>query len=364
MPWSWPQIEAEWLQGGAIAASQGEVTSAFETVERLLGGAWIESARTGVGGGWIAGPLPTLTVVVMGQMLNSLRGAVGADGLVARIRQGEPAAQAELTAIYLVKSRCPDASIEVARAVSVEDRMRVPDFRTRLGDSVWTYVEVARPDVSQAEQRVRDILQRLTGRVKVIKKSFALEVFMRREPTDQEVALIEDRVSEFCQLDGLQQEDLGGLGLLLLNHHQPGTVVLETPPGEADCHRLGAMQSISGPTEPARHVVVRIPFSDERAERFVTTESRQLPKDHPGLLMFGVSHFDTWEPLLRRRLQPSLHTRISGICLWNGGFVLTTGGNAWIPRARLLVNAHANLTLPEWIVEALRRYPAEFPVGT
>jgi hypothetical protein len=364
MPWSWSQIETEWLQGGTIAARPNEVTSAFETVERLLGGAWIESARTGVGGGWLAGPIPTLSVVVMGQMLDSLDGALGADALVARLRRREPAAQAELTAIHLLKSQRPDASIEIAPPVLVDDRMRVPDFRTRLEDSAWTYVEVAQPVASQAEQRVKDILQRLTGRVTKTTKSFALEVFMRREPTDQEVAALESRILEFCQRDGQQREDLGDLGLLLLNHHQPGAVVLETPPGEDVLPRLGAMQGITGPSELTRHIVVRIPFSDERAERFVTSEARQLPKEYSGLLMFGISDFKTWEPLLKRRLQPDLHTRVSGICLWGAGFVLTTGGNAWLPRTRLLVNRHAKQALPDWIVEALRKHPPEFPGGS
>jgi hypothetical protein len=63
-----------------------------------------------------------------------------------------------------------------------------------------------------------------------------------------------------------------------------------------------------------RHVVVRIAFTDERAEEFLRAEARQLPTDAPGLVMIfpGGSGWKTWEPVLRSRLQPGMHTRVSG----------------------------------------------------
>jgi hypothetical protein len=51
-----------------------------------------------------------------------------------------------------------------------------------------------------------------------------------------------------------------------------------------------------------------------RAKQFLESEAKQLPKDLPGLVMVQVSHavgaFKTWGPILRRRLQPNLHTRV------------------------------------------------------
>lgn len=111
---------------------------------------------------------------------------------------------------------------EIAPVVTVAGRERVPDFRTRVPESDWTYIEVARPDALKAEERVKQVLQQLIRTVKEIKKSFTLEVFLRRQPTDHEVIAIARRIPDFCELEGAQEEDMGAVGLLLLNHAQPG----------------------------------------------------------------------------------------------------------------------------------------------
>jgi hypothetical protein len=56
-----------------------------------------------------------------------------------------------------------------------------------------------------------------------------------------------------------------------------------------------------------------------RAKQFLESEAKQLPKDLPGLIVVQVSHalgaFKTWEPILQRRLQPNLHTRVTNVTL-------------------------------------------------
>ncbi len=62
--------------------------------------------------------------------------------------------------------------------------------------------------------------------------------------------------------------------------------------------------------------------------------------------------------MLRRRLQPSIHTRVSAICMFHSGIELTpTDGLAMIHRARLLLNPHATFELPAWASQVLGRFP-------
>ncbi len=120
------------------------------------------------------------------------------------------------------------------------------------------------------------------------------------------------------------------------------------------------MRSTSGPIVPddhgeerrprigqakikTRRVVVRLPFSDERAENLLRRESAQLPTEGPGLIVVHMGNapgvFISWEPLLRRRFQPTVHTRVGAVCLFSAGTVLTERSFAVLSQTKLL-NSH------------------------
>ncbi len=360
MPWKWEDIKSDWLAGGRLALAPEDVVDAFNRVERAFGRDWIKSSRMSYGSP-ARGTAPTLHIVTMGQRIASLDGVTGAEALLERLRQNDPSAYAEGAAIYLLQSGQTDVSVELAPSVVVGDRLRQPDFRARHKDEAWTYVEVTQPDVSEAHKRIDTILARLTNLLRSVKKPFALEVFLRREPTKSELEYLAERIPAFCAVDGTNSEVLPeSLGLLFRNYSKPGEVVLQEHKGEEKRPRLVRVQAIRGPTEPHRHVVVRMAFADERAEAFLKKEARQLPTDAPGLIMVHMFRapggFKHWEPLLRRRFQPTLHTRVSAICLFESGLEPTANGEAWIPRAKLLLNPHARLLLPSWATSNLTTF--------
>ncbi len=296
----------------------------------------------------------------MGRRLAVLDGIAGTAELIDHIQRGDDAAEAELTAIFLIRSHRMTAQVELYPPVG----NRVADFRVRDGEAAWTYVEVTRPDWSEATERARIVLDRVAALVTDIKTSFALEVFLRREPAEEELGQLLQTLPRFCNQKGVRQEELpAGLGLLLLNESAPGLIVTGDH-GEEIRPRIGVARAIAGPAEPHRHISVRMAFSDERAEAVLTTEARQLPKGTPGLIMVGISRvpsaFKSWEPLLRRRFQPQMHTRVSAVCLFGGGLLLTQTGEAWLPQTKLLLNPHATLPLPAWIDAVLIESGAEF----
>jgi hypothetical protein len=235
----------------------------------------------------------------------------------------------------------------------------------KLGETDWVYVEVTQADTSQASKRANELLQEIADAVVMVRRNFALEVFLRREPTADEVAEVIRRIPVICVAAAPRREDLpDGIGLLLLADTPPGQIIPRDHPGEDVRPRVGVARFIGGGAEPNRHISVRLAYSDERAEEFLTQESKQLPKGGPGLVMVNVGNatgaFTSWEPLLLRRFQPHIHTRVSGVCLFAGSNMLTLDGMASHTQTKLLLNPHAATRLPEWIVEALNSAGAPF----
>ncbi len=361
MTWNWEEISTTWLRESEIAIPQETVVAAFDRAEALLGRGWIESSR--LHGGLVTwGAVPTLRVVWMGQRLASLDGAARAEELLERLRQNDASAESELTAIHLIRDGRADLDLELAPPTAVGLRIRHPDFRIRQA-GVWTYVEVTRADVSEARARAEDILHRLIQVIHGIKRSFSLEVFLRREPSDSEIGHLAERLPTFCLQDGVQREDMPSLAILSLNYSQPGMIVPLEHPGEKGGLILGGARGIGGGAEPPRHIAVRMPFEDTRAEAFLTQEAKQLPTDAPGLVMIDLAGalggFESWDPLLRRRFQPKVHTRVGGVCLFMTAQYLTDSGSVYLTETKLLINPHAALPLPSWATDALTQAGTE-----
>jgi hypothetical protein len=193
--------------------------------------------------------------------------------------------------------------------------------------------------------------------------SFALEVFLKREPTADEIETMATTITTEHGNPAARPLELpGGLGTLYWNTQEPTRVTLDDH-GEPHTPRLG-MAGFVVRGETRRHIFVRWPFTDERAQAFLDSESKQLPKDSPGLIMIQASNavgsMKAWRSLIERRFQPSIYTRVSAVCLFSSGQVPTPEGEAWQPETQLIVNPHARFPLPSWIVQQLRRFqPSE-----
>ena len=224
-----------------------------------------------------------------------------------------------------------------------------------------TYTEVTRADASEAYLRARAKLERLlrrTGEPTPI--PYAIEVFLRREPTEDEMTDLQQRIADASRQSHRGQFDLPDeLGLIFLNHSPPSQIVLHDH-GEPYSPRIGAAAVTAGGDELPRHIGARMSFSDERADEFLRAEARQLPKDAAGLIMINtpgaVGAMKGWETLLRARLQPRLHARVSAVCLFQTFQESTAAGEAVVPHARVIINPHARLPLSPWIAESLGRY--------
>jgi hypothetical protein len=335
------------------------MVATFDCCERVLGRDWIEQSR-----GDVRGPLTTLPVVVMGKRLACLDGLPGNEQIIEKLRDRDPSAYAELHAIYLL-GRDRHIEFDLFPEVAVGARRRVPDLRVRCDGGLWVYVEICRPATSEVAERAQATVVALAEVVRTISKPIALEVFLRREPTDEEVESLHTHIAAFCLQEIASCEELpNGLGLLVRSEHPPGMLVPTDHVGEEVCPRFGAAKMIGGGSEPTRHVMVRMPFSDQRAEKFISKEAAQLPTDAPGLIMIDLTEVRTgsrsWEPLITRRFQPNIHTRVGGVCMFSSAILATQNGLASLSETKVLINPHSRIAVPSWVEMVLTSAGAEY----
>lgn len=366
MPWTWKQIEQDWLLDGRVAPNPSIVVEAFERVEATFGRDWIEQSRTlptvapkGTPPKTTVdrGAYPVLTVVKMGALLTSLEGIPDIDALIGKLRRGERAATAEATAIHLLRQHPPDSEVELEPVVPVAGRPdKKVDFRVRRNSDPWTYVEVSATDKTATEREAVQLLKQLAAPIHSMSGSFALELFFHNLPDEVEVEVILRRVRD---LDGraqsLSEELPEGLGILLYDTDRHPVDVSPRIPNEPYRPGLGRADVVHRDGE-VRSITVQLPYADTRAAKKLGKESLQLPKNDRGLVMIDVagapgSHH-SWEPAIRDDLHD--HTRVGAVCLF-----------AWasLPRddlaeffsvvGRLIVNPSARRALPSWIIERL-----------
>jgi hypothetical protein len=127
--------------------------------------------------------------VFLGECLAAIEGLQGFEALVEKVRTGDLSGQSEMEAVLLFR-RMGDVEINLAPQLPVGTATKKPDFRVRRGDERWTYVEVTRPDTSDAAVAAQTLLQRFQA-VARVRREFSLEIFLRREPnTTEEQALL------------------------------------------------------------------------------------------------------------------------------------------------------------------------------
>ena len=82
--------------------------------------------------------------------------------------------------------------METEPEIRVGARNRKPDFRVMVTGQPWTYVEVTNPNESGAQRDVLRGIEQLTSLLEECTGSFALEVFLKREPTAAELGELQD----------------------------------------------------------------------------------------------------------------------------------------------------------------------------
>jgi hypothetical protein len=347
MTWTVEKIEEQLLAAeiGSVVFPESDVVDAVNRAERMLGEDWIEAQNRNQ-----RGLASAMRIIGMGLRLGTIETLCGTRELLHKLRRQDPSADAELTGIHLLCSRFPDLEVELFPPVG----NRFADFRARRGSEEWTTVEVGHVAESEEHKHLKEILKRLTTVFRSLDNPFSLEVIFRREPTDTEFALLVESLPKFCIEGGFKNVRLNdGLGVLLLNHVPLGQMPYSSVSGLDDVPYIG----LSVFFRLDQVVTAKIAFTDDRAERMLREQSGQLPKGKRGLIMISgpssESELSVWRPLILRRFQPTVHTRIGGVCLFDGGMVPSGTKTGWEIQAHLVLNPHAASPLPSWIEETV-----------
>lgn len=355
--WTTERLETDWI-GEPIRALGDRADlalNAFNCVEKHLGTAWLETRRSEA-----AGPGPALNVIFLGECLQAVEALHGFDVILAKVRADDPSVVSEIAAVRLF-TLAGDVEIELAPELPVGHSIKRPDFRVRRPGERWTYIEVTRPDTSEAAKSAQELLQRLQG-VTQIRRTFSMEIFLRREPTPSEEDRLLEVATDLADSDIFDVLDLPQLAIIT---KQPFTSAVISPinhPGEDNkAPRFGAARGVFGGdgTEPQRMVAVRVPFFDSRAAVFLKRKAKQLSKDEQGLIMMDMASVHTgmqgWNSLLRRQFQPNVHTRVGAVCLFSKSIELGKTGVQLLCDVSTIENPHAGRSLPTWIIEELGR---------
>jgi hypothetical protein len=347
MAWSIERLKDEWLGDAVVQYSPAELVRLFDLVEVTFGEAWMRASR---GTSGVMGPHPTLHIAVTGQLIEAATDLPGGSDLLARLQANEPGSRVELLVIAIVRAINPNLNLTLAPNVVVGTKTRKPDLRLTNNDD-HVYVEVSAAQSSEETQEVRDRVQEILQRAfDATPCGNTSELYLHREPSDDEVSELVSTIGDLCS-SGDEQVLHSELANVVVNSCEPANVVPYNH-GSTPRPRLFSIRLDLNPDENRRHAIVLYPYSDERAAKFLSNKSQQLPKDTPGIIILHVSEavggMRAWEPLVRQRLRPNLHTRVGAVVLIESGMISTEHGWAWAHQAAVIVNEHANIPVPAW----------------
>jgi hypothetical protein len=116
MPWTWEEIQREWLGESQSPETPSIIVEAFNRVDVAFGRPWIEATRS-MDGVPSQGSLTVLHIMGIAGELVALDGIAGADRLIRKIGRRDRAASSEARAIQLLRSGQPTSQVELEPAI-------------------------------------------------------------------------------------------------------------------------------------------------------------------------------------------------------------------------------------------------------
>jgi hypothetical protein len=361
VPWIRDEIEQEWFGGSRLNWDGNEVERAFNIATKIRGLKWVlgnqfnTSALAHLPGiGRLGGYAQFLRVYWFGIRVASILGASGAEKLIERLITEDSDASEEASAIHLLHAGQPDIEVDIEPSVEVGTRSRNPDFRIRMRQQPWVYVEVTKLHSSNASVRVHELLARTADRVMAVEHPFLVEIILNREPTIEEQEVIVTEVGKACEAAGEGSVTVADIASIIVKSDDV-RVVAPSPIADDNQPRMALSKAVRGPGSPNRQVIVRVPLADPRAEEILRQEARQLPKNECGLIMVNVNSqptaFESWSKRVPQRFTPGQHTRVAAVMLFMHATWPTEQGLLWLPSVKLIPNPNAAVPVPSWITE-------------
>ena len=126
--WTFDEINREWFGGAYLHWDSNDVERAFALAKEIHGRDWVLGREFDLGAiaflgvGRRGGFSQFLRVYWFGKRMQAIAGLPGADSIRERLLANDPAADSELTAIHLLRSRQLQTEAEIGPKVTVGDR--------------------------------------------------------------------------------------------------------------------------------------------------------------------------------------------------------------------------------------------------
>ncbi len=344
---SYSKFEVADLSLGQLTDGElDEALAAFNGFSEIFGRAWIDNYFHGA-------QIPGFvrSIMAMWDDFQTANHLPRFETIVGRWRHGID--QLGVTAELRVFAQLCRAGLDLELFPPIPSR--VPDARIRITpEQPWTYLEVSQRAISRLRNDAESVMLRISEKAADSRPGVHSKVAILRQPAEHEL----ERILSWLASLPASGSRLGDLAILYL---EPFETAVDTN----DVLYYHVPQPCLFTTwlassMPPKKATVCICIKDTGAEQMLKDEAKQLPPSQPSIIILDTSSvigdIASWEPLIRRRFQPRINTRI-------GTVVLTRCYNAAAGRqaeSKVLVNPYAKIPIDPEIVRRLERaFPQE-----
>jgi hypothetical protein len=338
---TWSDFITDWCLGIPPSVSEEQTWLALDTLEHL----WPEYLDELIQRG-DRGILAISPVVHTGLALAACEPLDGFAQVLKRLTGGERSAMAEVTfAAALVKS---------GYRPSLEPQLngkRLDAVVDAEGEQV--YVEVIAPERSNAIMEGQTAINLLADTL-LTNVGTNIEILFQTDISLE----VSQRVLQFVESAPVTEEiqTIAGVAALLKRELKAEDVpVVGSTIPRTDSGPAIAISRIRRNETGVTAITVRLPVTDERAQRLLAGELHHFSQDEVNLLVINVTNvprgIETWSPLLQRCLQPTRNRRVGAIILYEQS-LSAHDGNIY-QRWEVLRNPHAYKRIPESLLERI-----------
>jgi hypothetical protein len=336
----WNDFVNVWCLGITPAFDEPDLSSALEALEQHCPEHLDALEASGV-----RGLLPIMYTVRFGLILTRTQALYGFAAVLERVKRGDASALSEL--------ECADALVRAG----VSPSLGAP-LNGKLLDAAFQhagrvhYVEVVAPNRSDAIIETHALLARLGASLTSANRGMNVEILLQPSFSEKRLADVVSAVSSAEPNSEIREiASAGRYRKVRATSSQITPSIPRVDDGPAIAFGTAGFDG-----ELHTVVAVRFPIDDLRAQRTFDAELHHFSRDEPNILVMDLTRviggIGAWMPLIERRFQPAINTRVGAAVLFEHASV--AGQNKVWERWKVLPNPHARVAIPESLIAALR----------
>lgn len=311
---------------GQLTDAQLEASvSAFNGLAYLLGKDWVDSHFQGA-----KAPSIVLSLESLWRSWLLIRDLDGSDGLLARWKGGEGSS---VEAEILIFSRLASQGLQIELYPKINEKF--PDCRFKVGDR-WVYAEIAKRGISKLRKWVTNVLHNVAEAAAHAIPGKHGKVVILKSPDEKELNKL---VSWLKGVENQTKAELEGLAIFWADplESDSGGVLFSMIPEPRLFTAYGRLSQ-----GKSKRGTAAISVTDKAVQEIIESKVSQLSRTLPGVVCLDISNvlgnYNEWIPLVQRRLQRRINTRISAVLLFHQYFHSNQGPQI---DGKLVVNENA-----------------------